>query len=137
MAEKKESFSELLKQFEYHYDLRTTFDDFLTMATCAFGQNSKEGKSYDEDLYLQTMEKYKNSDLRHNFPKLVTKLSFEMEERLESSEGFDVLGEFYEANLARKGASQFLWIENKKRSRNRLRQSMYRLTNRSRLIVNL
>lgn len=107
MSSKHESFSDLLKQFEYHYDLRTAFDDFLTMTICAFGQNPKEGKSYDEDLYLQTIEKYKSSDLRHNFTKLLARLTFEMEERMESSEGFDVLGEFYELNLARKGASQF------------------------------
>ncbi len=107
MTTKKETFESLLRSFEYRYDLRTVFDDFLTLAICAFSPNPVTGKSHDEDLYMQTIEKYKTDELRHNFPKMLSCLTLEMEEQLGSSEGNDVLGTFYEQNLYRKGASQY------------------------------
>jgi hypothetical protein len=48
MTTQKETFTSLLKDFEYRYDLRTVFDDFLTMALCAFCPNLGTGKSHDE-----------------------------------------------------------------------------------------
>ena len=36
MKTKQQTFATLMKDFEYHYDLRTVFDDFLTLTTCAF-----------------------------------------------------------------------------------------------------
>jgi type I restriction-modification system DNA methylase subunit len=77
------------------------------MAICAFGQNPIVRKSYEEDLYLETIAKYKDHTLRHNFPKMVACLTIEMEERLGSSLGNDVLGECYELNFGKKGLSQF------------------------------
>lgn len=102
-----ETFESLLRAFEFRYDLRSVFDDFLTLALCSFSQNPATGKSHDEDLYLQTIDKYKTDDLRHNFPKMLACLTLEMEEQLGSSDGNDVLGTFYEQNLYRKGASQY------------------------------
>jgi type I restriction-modification system DNA methylase subunit len=104
---KIETFSSLLKDFEYRYDQRTVFNDFLTLTTCAFSQNPLTGLSHDEDLYLQTIEPYKTDVLRHHFPKLLACLTGEMEDRCKSDTGNDVLGDFYEQNLYRKGASQF------------------------------
>jgi type I restriction-modification system DNA methylase subunit len=104
---KRESFESLLRSFEYRHDLRTVFDDFLTLALCSFSQDPLTGLSHDEELYLQTMEKYKNEELRHNFPKMLACLTHEMEEQLKSDMGNDVLGSFYEQNLYRKGASQY------------------------------
>ena len=49
------TFATTIKLFEYRYDLRSVFNDFLTMALCAFSQNPDTGKSYDEDLYLETV----------------------------------------------------------------------------------
>jgi len=107
MTTKKETLASLLKEFEYRYPLRTAFDDFLTLTLCAFSHNPLTGLSHDEELYLQTMEKYKEDSLRHHFPKLLACLTIEMEERNESDMGTDVLGEFYEQHLYRKGASQY------------------------------
>jgi type I restriction-modification system DNA methylase subunit len=107
MKNKTESFSTLLHSFGLSYNLFTVFDDFLTMTLCSFSQNPGTGKSYDEDLYLQTIDKYKESPLRYNFPKMLNSLVNEMETRFEGDTGWDVLGEFYEQNLSKKGASQF------------------------------
>lgn len=107
MKKEQQTFVSVIKQFEYHFDLHTVFDDFLTMSICTMGYNPQTRKSYDEELYIETIEKYKDSELRFNFPKLYGLLVTEMTDRFDSGEGYDVLGEFYESNLARKGASQF------------------------------
>lgn len=96
-----------MRTFDYRYDLRTVFDDFLTMTLCAFSHNPVTGKSYDEALYMEAIAKYAKDELRHNFPKLLAALTIEMEERHDSNSGNDVLGEFYEQNLYRKGTAQY------------------------------
>ncbi len=107
MTKSKQTFDTTIKQFEYKYDLRTVFDDFLTMSICAMGQNPRTGKSHDEELYLETVAKYKEDSLVKKFPEMFAYVVSEMTERMESSEGYDVIGEFYERNLCRKSASQF------------------------------
>jgi hypothetical protein len=107
MKSKAETFASTLK-FEHRFEMRLVFNDFLTMSICAFGQKPGAGISYDEDLYLETIVKYKNEKLRFEFPKLLSLLIIEMTERINStSEGWDVLGEFYEMNFASKSLSQF------------------------------
>jgi len=109
MKSTTQTFAEKLRLFEHITDLRTVFDDFLTMTICSFGQIPGAGKSYDEALYLETMEKYKNEKLRFEFPNLLACLINEMTDRMqnETGTGWDILGEFYETNLQRKGLSQF------------------------------
>ncbi len=96
-----------MKDFEYRYDVRTVFDDFLTLSICACSQNSQTGISYYEDLFLQTMIRYLDDPFMHNFPKMFAQMICEMECRVRSDTGNDVLGEFYEQHLYRKGASQY------------------------------
>lgn len=103
----KETFTSLIDEFQYHFDLATVFDDFLTMSVASCGRNVFTGLSYDEGLYLETIEKYKAHRLRFNFPKMFASLTLEMTERIASKEGADILGEFYEARLPKKGLSQF------------------------------
>lgn len=107
MKTKNETFADVIKRFEYKVDIRTAFDDFLTMAICSFGLNPGTGKSYDEDLYLETIARYKSDPLRNEFPNLLACLVVEMEQRMQSDSGFDVLGEFYETHLYRKGLEQY------------------------------
>ena len=107
MKTKKETFASVISSFTNQYEERTVFDDFLTLAICAFSQNPQTGKSFDEDLYLETIAKYKNKKHSSLFPKMLACVVNEMEERLWSSEGHDVLGEYYEEHLYRKGASQY------------------------------
>jgi type I restriction-modification system DNA methylase subunit len=107
MKNRTETFAQVMKRFEYRYDTRTIFNDLLTMTLCSFSQNPATGKSHDEDLYMEIIGKYKNDDLRHEFPKLLARLITEMEERLESGMGTDVLGDFYEQNISRRGSGQF------------------------------
>lgn len=107
MKTEQQTFAQKLRLFEYKVDLRTAFDDFLTMTIFSFGQNPGTGKAYDEALYVETISKYKDDALRFEFPKLLACLITEMTNRLDSSSGWDVLGEFYETNLQGKGLSQF------------------------------
>ena len=106
-AKKQETFSSLMKEFLYHYDQSTVFDDFLTMTLCAFSRNPKTRLSNDEDLYLERIAKYKESDLRFHFRKMLDCLTFEMEERISVNEVSDILGEYYQENLYKKGSSQY------------------------------
>jgi len=91
----------------YHYDLRTVFDDLLTMMLCSFSHNPWTGKSYNEDLYLETIGKYKKDDFRFQFPKMLGQLIIEMEDRLSDSQGNDVLGDYFEQHLSRNNSGQF------------------------------
>lgn len=96
-----------MSSFEYHYDLRSVFDDFLTMSMCAVTQIPGAGKSHYEDLYLETVAKYKNDNLRFNFSKLFAQLIVEMEDRLQDGQGNDVLGDYFELNFCRRNSGQF------------------------------
>lgn len=107
MKKDKDSFASVMLSFGYRHDLRTVFDDLLTMALCAFSQNLATGKSHDENLYLETIGKYERKEETDKFPRLLALLTMEMETRKGSSEGNDVLGAFYEQYLYRKGASQY------------------------------
>lgn len=103
----KQSFSSLMLQFEHRYDLRTAFDDFLILSLCSLSINPLTRKSYDEDLYMDIIRKYEKDDLRHVFPEAFAQLILEMEERKGSSQGNDIVGDFYQEHLNRKGAQQF------------------------------
>lgn len=107
MKKKTETFADLIERFRYHFDTRTVFDDFLTLTLTCFCLDVKTGLSYDEPLYLETIGKYAKHDLRHIFPQMLATLITEMERRSGSASGNDVLGEYYEAHLARNGLSQY------------------------------
>lgn len=93
-------FSESLLLVSRRYPLFTVFDDFLTMAIAACTRNLETHVSWYEDEYLQTIEKYKDSDSRHEFPKAFGYLVEEMEARVNTDEGNDVLGEFFQQNIS-------------------------------------
>lgn len=93
-------FVESLLKIGYCFSLPQVFDDFLTMVIAACTQNPQTKVSYYEDEYLTTIAKYKESDLRHEFPKVFSYLVLAMEERVQSSSGNDVLGEFYELHIS-------------------------------------
>ncbi len=103
----KQSFSTLMLQFEHRYNLRNAFDHFLILSLCSLSINPLTRKSYDEDLYMDTIRQYEKDDLRHLFPKAFAQMVLEMEERKGSSQGNDIIGDFYQEHLYSKGASQF------------------------------
>ena len=107
MTTKNETFSSLLLGNSLAYGHRAIFDDFLTVTLFAFSQNLLTGKSYDEDLYLQIMAKYKDQKERELFGELLALLILEKEERYYGGSGNDVLGEFYELHVANKNSGQF------------------------------
>ena len=106
-APSKNKFAETLHTISRHFSLFTAFDDFLTMSIAACTQNLQTKKSRYEDEYLETIAKYKDSELRHEFPKAFAYLVTEMEERVGSSLGNDVLGDFFEQNISNGKNGQF------------------------------
>lgn len=93
-------FAESLLKIGYRFSLPKVFDDFLTISIAACTQHPLKKESHYEDEYLQTIEMYKDSELRHEFPAAFAHLVIEMENRLHSSAGNDVLGEFFEQHFA-------------------------------------
>src|SRR5258706_1282572 len=102
----QDTFSKLILDFHNQYELYSVFDDFLTMTICSLSQNPLTGKSHYEDLYFGTIKKYKDNSLRFNFPKMFACLVNQMDERMSSETGNDILGEFYSEHLYRKGGTQ-------------------------------
>ncbi len=103
----KNKFAESLHTISHRFSLFTVFDDFLSMSIAACTQNLQTKKSWYEDEYLETIAKYKDSELRHEFPKAFAYLVTEMEERVVSSLGNDVLGDFFEQNISNGRNGQF------------------------------
>ena len=95
-----QTFESLMDAFQTDFDLATVFDDFLTIAVALCGQNPKTGRSYDESLVLEIMRKYKHHELRFNFPEMLSTVTLQVTERIESNKGCDVLGEYYESRIA-------------------------------------
>src|ERR1041385_5794122 len=102
----KDTFARLILAFSNRYELYSVFDDFLTMTICSLSQNPLTGKSHYEDQYLETIARYKDDPLRFNFPKMFACLVNEMDDRVTSESGNDVLGEFYSEHLYRMGGTQ-------------------------------
>lgn len=103
----KSNFVESIFKISSRFSLHQVFDDFLTMAICACTQNIQTKKSWYEDEYLETIDKYKSSELRHEFPKAFAYLVSEMDDRYSSSLGNDLLGEFFEQNISNGRNGQF------------------------------
>jgi hypothetical protein len=96
----KGSFEASLLALSYRFPITTVFDDFLTLSIAACTQNLHTKLSWYEDEYLATIEKYKELEVRHEFPKAFASLIMEMEERTGSSLGNDVLGDFFEIHVS-------------------------------------
>lgn len=106
-AHSKNKFAETLLTISHRFSLFSVFDDFLTMSIAACTQNLQTKNSWYEDEYLETIGKYKNSELRHEFPKAFAYFVTEMEERVGSSLGNDVLGDFFEQHISNGRNGQF------------------------------
>jgi type I restriction-modification system DNA methylase subunit len=101
------SYAQSILSITQRVSLFTAFDDFLTMALAAVTQNPGTKLSWYEDDYLQVMEKYKTLEIRHEFPKAFASLITEMDDRVDSSSGNDVLGEFFEQHISNGKNGQF------------------------------
>jgi len=102
----KSTFADSLHTIAHRFPLFSVFDDFLTMAIAACTQNPHTKKSWYEDEYLQTIATYKDSELRYEFQKAFAFLVSEMEERVGTSNGNDILGEFFEEHFANERKAQ-------------------------------
>lgn len=96
----KNTFAETMHFIARRFSLFTVFDDLLTVAIAAYTQNLQAKKSWYEEEYLETIAKYKDSELRHEFQKAFAYLVTEMEDREYTSLGNDVLGEFFEQHIS-------------------------------------
>lgn len=101
------SFTDSIHHIARRVSLYTAFDDFVTMALAAVTQNLHTGESWYEGEYLAAMEKYKTLEVRHEFPKAFASLVSEMDDRVDSSLGNDVLGEFFEEHISNGKNGQF------------------------------
>jgi len=103
----KSAFAESILSISTRFPLGSVFEDFLIMSIAACTQNVETGKSWYEEEYLATIDKYKDSELRYEFPKAFGALVIEMEERITSSLGNDILGEFFESHISNGRNGQF------------------------------
>ena len=103
----KNKFAETILSIAYRFSLFSVFNDFLTMSIAACTQNLATKKSWYEDEYLEIIAKYKDSELRHEFPKAFACLITEMEDQLDLSTGSDVLGTFFEQHISNGRNGQF------------------------------
>lgn len=107
MTKKQETFASLMESFRYRYEIRSVFNDFLTLSLAALARNYATGQSEDEELYMTTIAKYKDDPLRFKFPEAFALLITEMSNCIDSGLGNDVLGSYYEQHLFERGKSQF------------------------------
>jgi len=107
LAPSKGKFAESLLTVSNRFSIFTVFDDFLTMSMAVCTQSLNTKKSWYEDEYMTTIDKYKDSELRFEFPKAFAYMITEMEERFDDSFGNDVLGEFFEQHISNGRNGQF------------------------------
>ena len=106
-APSHQSFADSLLAISYRFSLHQVFDDFLTMAIAASTQNPTTKLSWYEEEYRQTIAPYKDSELKHEFSKAFALLILEMQERVGSEVGNDVLGDFFEVHMSKGRNGQF------------------------------
>ncbi|MFN8250239.1 MAG: N-6 DNA methylase [Ferruginibacter sp.] len=99
-TDSKTSFAAAMHVVAHRFPIFTVFDDFLTMTIASCTRNLQTGKSWYEEEYLQTIEKYKDPELWPEFPKAFASLINEMEIRVNAFDGNDVLGEFFEEHIS-------------------------------------
>jgi type I restriction-modification system DNA methylase subunit len=93
-------FAESLLSIGAQFPLGKVFDDFLTIAIAENTKDPKGNPIQRDKEYLEAIAYYKDSELRFEFPKAYGYLIAEVEARLHSESGNDVLGEFYEQHLS-------------------------------------
>lgn len=90
------SFKTLFEKAAYGSNYAKAFEDFLSMCICAFTRNIRTGLSHYEEEYMQIIQPYKENGKLEYFPQLLAELVLYMEEHKDSSEGNDLLGEFFQ-----------------------------------------
>ena len=101
------SFKTIFEKAAYGSHYTKVFEDFLTVCICAFSQNISTGKSFYENEYMRIIEPYKaNKTLKH-LPELLAELILYMEEYKDSSQGNDLLGEFFQQEITHGRNGQF------------------------------
>lgn len=103
----KSIFAEIIFKVSYRFSVSQVFADFLTMTIAACTRNPQTGLSHYEEEYLETIARYKDSELRFEFSKAFAALVNEMEDRVHDSNGNDVLGEFFEQHVSSDRKAQF------------------------------
>lgn len=95
------AFKEKFSQAAYTgWSYEKTFDDFLSIIICSFSRNYETGLSFYEEEYLKIIEPYKKRDTLQYFPELLAILIMYMEKHKDSSNGNDLLGDFFEQEIS-------------------------------------
>lgn len=90
---KKETFESSLLQLALNRDPRQVFIDFLTVTISSFTQN------HSVPLSMETFSRYAAPEIKYIFPRILTTLIREINERANSESGNDVIGEFYQTHF--------------------------------------
>ena len=101
------SFKAIFEKAAYASSYNKAFEDFLTMCICAFSQNIQTGKSFYEDEYMSIIKPYKANNTLKYFPELLAEMVLYMEDYKDSSQGNDLLGEFFQQEITRGRNGQF------------------------------
>jgi len=101
------SFKTLFEKAAYGSHYAKAFDDFLTMCICCFSFNPETKLSNYEDEYLRVIEPYKANNTLKYFPELLALMVIYMEENKDSSQGNDLLGEFFQQEITHGRNGQF------------------------------
>lgn len=101
------SFKTLFEKASYGSHYTKAFDDFLTICICCFSINPDTKLSNYEDEYLRIIKPYKaNSTLKY-FPELLAEMIIYLEDNKDSSQGNDLLGEFFQQEITHGRNGQF------------------------------
>ena len=101
------SFKSVFEKAAHGGSYHQAFDDFLTLCICCFSFNPATGKSFYEEEYLRIIEPYQRRGVLKYFPELLAVLILFMEENRESSQGNDLLGDFFQKEITHGRNGQF------------------------------
>jgi len=96
-----QNFSVLMQVYAGKHDLRTVFNDFISLAIAAASKDVVSLQPNDEDTCAEILKRYKDDPLSERFSILFEQLADDFLDRQELSCNPDILGEFYENFLPR------------------------------------
>lgn len=106
-----QNFIVLMQVYAGKHDLRTVFNDFISLAIAAASKDVVSGQANDEDTCAEILKRYKSDPLSERFSMLFEQLAEDFADRQELLCNPDILGEFYESFLPRWDGKQrfFSW----------------------------
>ena len=112
MKIENQSFETILKSFLPDFDIKTVFDDFLTITIISLTSSAGYNPAGYYENYAAALSKYLHDPRYINFAHAFKALGQEMEARKAKDQSTDILGEFYFKNVVTDSVRKFLeWDE--------------------------